>query len=101
MTGALPNKAKNSLHYRGLPIFPVRLSSLREELHDHHLQQELRELAGTLRGPGDRHGHPGQAASHCKVINIKVHSYMLKEHATVKQQLLSKQEEIENQNTQN
>jgi DNA replication protein DnaC len=38
---------------------------------------------------------------HCKVINIKGHSYRLKEHTTVKQQLLSKQEELDNQNTQN
>ena len=38
---------------------------------------------------------------HCKVINIKGHSFRLKEHTTVKQQLFSKQEELDTEDTKN
>jgi len=38
---------------------------------------------------------------HCKVVNIKGHSYRLKEHTAVSKQLHSTQEELQTQNTQN
>jgi hypothetical protein len=34
---------------------------------------------------------------HCKVINIKGHSYRFKEHQTVKEQLIQKEDSQQNQ----
>ena len=50
-------------HGGGLSLLPVRLTSIRAELNNYHLEQKLRGLAGTLWRPGHCHGDFGPVAA--------------------------------------